>query len=69
MKIGTRVKVKNQDITGTVIRHDVGNKYVILDDDDSWTDGESEATLIFHKDDLKIIGFVDPRGYEVKDNA
>ena len=55
MKIGTRVKVKDQDIWGTVVRHDVGNKYVILDDDDSWTDGESEPTLIFHKDDLQII--------------
>ena len=55
MKIGTRVKVKDQDITGTVIRHDVGNKYIILDDDDSWTDGESEPTLTFHKDDLHII--------------
>ena len=55
MKIGTRVKVKDQDITGTVIRHDVGNKYIILDDDDSWTDGESKPTLTFHKDDLQII--------------
>ena len=55
MKIGTRVKVKDQDITGTVIRHDVGNKYIILDDDDSWTDGESEPTLTFHKDDLQVI--------------
>ena len=62
---GTRVKVKDQDIIGTVIKHDVGNKYLILDDDDSWTDNESEATLIFHKDELEIIGFVDPRGYEV----
>ena len=56
MKIGTKVKVKDQDIWGTVIRHDVGNKYVILEDiDDSWTDEESEPTLTFHKDDLQII--------------
>ena len=55
MIIGTKVKVKNQDIYGTVVRHDVGNKVIILDNDNSWTDGESEPTLTFHKDELEEV--------------
>ena len=35
--IGTRVKVIDQDITGTVVRYDTGNKVVVLDDNrDEW---------------------------------
>ena len=30
MAIGDRVKVIDQEIIGTIIRHDVGNKVVIL---------------------------------------
>ena len=53
IKIGDRVRVKDQDITGTVIRYDVGNKVVILDDDrDDWIENDEEGVLIFSREDL-----------------
>ena len=50
--IGDRVKVIDQEITGIVIRHDCGNKVVILDDDDSWQEQGHEATLVFRTSEL-----------------
>tara|TARA_R110002012_G_scaffold183798_1_gene350287 strand:- start:57 stop:236 length:180 start_codon:yes stop_codon:yes gene_type:complete len=50
--IGDRVKVIDQEITGTVIRYDCGNKVVVLDDDDSWQEQGHEATLVFRTSDL-----------------
>lgn len=56
MDIGDRVKVKDQEITGTIIRYDCGNKVVILDDDNAeWAEEGEEGVLIFSKDDLEII--------------
>ena len=51
--IGTRVKVIGQDITGEIIRHDIGNKVVILDDDDSWQEESCEASLIYNISELE----------------
>jgi len=55
MDIGDRVKVIDQEITGTIIRYDCGNKVVILDDDDSWQDEGEEASLVFNVSDLELI--------------
>ena len=55
MDIGDRVKVIDQEITGTIIRHDVGNKVVILDDDDSWQEEGCEPSLVYHKSDLELL--------------
>jgi len=52
IKIGDKVKVIDQEITGTVVRYDCGNKLVVLDDDDSWQEQGHEATLIFKMSDL-----------------
>ena len=51
--IGTRVKVIGQDITGKIIRHYIGNKVVILDDDDSWQEEDCEPSLIYNKSELE----------------
>jgi hypothetical protein len=53
MDIGNRVKVVEQDITGTIIRHDWGNKVVITDDDSE--DEYPENTLTYFKDELILI--------------
>jgi len=56
MKTGDKVKVKEQAITGTVLRHDIGNKWVILDDDPSQDLEEGdEPTLTFREDELEKI--------------
>jgi len=55
MDIGDRVKVIDQEIVGTIIRYDVGNKVVILDDDDSWQEEDCEPSLIYHKSDLELL--------------
>ena len=53
IKIGDKVRVKDQDITGTVIRYDVGNKVVILDDDrNDWIEDGEEGVLIFSCENL-----------------
>ena len=51
-KIGDKIKVIDQEITGTVIDYDCGNKVVVLDDDDSWQEQGHEATLVFRTSDL-----------------
>tara|TARA_Y100000356_G_scaffold123318_1_gene118217 strand:+ start:25 stop:207 length:183 start_codon:yes stop_codon:yes gene_type:complete len=51
-RIGDRVKVIDQDITGTVIKYSNGNKLIILDDDDSWQDENHLATLEYRESDL-----------------
>ena len=55
MNIGDKVKVINQEITGTVVGYDCGNKVVILDDDDSWQEEGHEATLVFRIFDLEEV--------------
>jgi len=55
MRIGDRVKVINQDIIGTIIRYDCGNKVVILDDDDSWQDENQEPSLVYSKSELEVL--------------
>ena len=55
MRIGDRVKVINQKITGTIIGYSVGSKVIVLDDDDSWCEENEEATLIFRLSDLEEI--------------
>ena len=47
LKIGDRVKVTEQDITGEIVRWD-GAKAVVLDDDfHNWAEEWEEGTLIF----------------------
>ena len=55
MKINDKVKVIDQDITGTIIE-DYGNKVIIKDDDaEMWIDEFDEGTLEFRKSELEII--------------
>ena len=52
-QIGDRVKVRDQQITGTVVRQDTGSKWVVLDDDyPEWADDEDDGTLVFRSSDL-----------------
>ena len=58
--IGSRVKVIDQDITGTVVRYDTGNKVVVLDDDrDMWRIVEGpeaeEGVLVYHQSEVEEI--------------
>jgi len=53
MTIGDRVKVIDQEITGTIIDYDVWNKVVILDDDDSWCEENEEPRLVFRLSDFE----------------
>jgi hypothetical protein len=56
INIGARVKVIDQDITGTVVRHDWGNKLVVLDDDrNDWIEEGEEGVLIYRDSELKEI--------------
>ena len=52
MEIGDKVKVIGQDIFGTIIRKEK-NKYVILDDDDSWQEENHLATLEYKDYELE----------------
>jgi len=55
-KVGTRVKVMDQDITGVVVRQDSGTKRVVLDDDRSmWAEEGEEGVLIFNECDLQVL--------------
>ena len=58
--IGSRVRVIDQDITGTVVRYDTGNKVVILDDDrDMWRIIEGpeaeEGVLVYRQSEVEEI--------------
>ena len=58
--IGSRVKVIDQDITGTVVRYDTGNKVVVLDDDrDMWRIVEGpeaeEGVLVYRQSEVEEI--------------
>ncbi len=56
IKIGERVKVIDQDITGVVVRHDSGTKLVILDDDrNDWAEEGEEGVLIFNECELEVL--------------
>jgi len=53
LPIGTKVRVKNQSITGEVVRYD-GSKLVIKDDDRTgWNEGE-EGTLVYRERELEL---------------
>ena len=53
MNIGDRVKVKDQSITGTIIRYDWGTKVVITDDDSEFE--APDNTLIYRTSELELI--------------
>ena len=53
MNIGDRVKVKDQCITGTIIRYDWGTKVVITDDDSEFE--APDNTLIYRTSELELI--------------
>jgi len=47
-----RVRVRDQDITGEVVRID-GSKLVVLDDDRAdWMEEDDDGTLVFRIDQL-----------------
>lgn len=48
-QIGQRVKVREQDITGKIIRFDWNGDVVIVDDDDS---SDGEMILVYPPDEL-----------------
>ena len=51
---GQRVRVVDQDITGTVIRYD-GSKFVVLDDDrGEWVEDGEEGVLVYRADELEV---------------
>lgn len=55
LKIGDRVKVLNQDITGEIVRFD-GAKAVILDDDRAdWIEEGDDGTLVFRVSEVEEI--------------
>ena len=49
MKVGDKVKVRDQDITGKIIRFDWNGDVVIVDDDDS---GDGEMILVYPPGEL-----------------
>lgn len=52
--IGQRVRVIDQDITGTVVRYDTGNKCVVLDDArDEWAEEGEEGVLTYRASELE----------------
>ena len=54
--IGDKVKVIDQDITGTIVGYDCGSKVVILDDNaDEWAECDEDRTLVYSQTDLKLI--------------
>jgi len=55
LKIGDRVKVIDQDISGEIIRWDSA-KAVILDDDrDDWIEEGDDGTLVFRVSELEKV--------------
>jgi hypothetical protein len=56
LKIGDKIKVKEQDITGKIVRFDFGNKIVIIDDDyKMWAKNCDDGTLIYRKSEVRKI--------------
>ena len=56
LKIGDKIKVKDQNIMGKIVRFDFGNKIVILDDDyKMWAKNRDDGTLIYRKSEVKKI--------------
>tara|TARA_Y100000356_G_C11220668_1_gene268911 strand:- start:98 stop:292 length:195 start_codon:yes stop_codon:yes gene_type:complete len=55
MRIGDKVKVIDQDISGEIIRWD-GAKAVVLDDDrDDWIEEGDDGTLVFRVSELEKV--------------
>ena len=56
INIGARVKVKDQEITGVVVRYDWGSKVVVLDDDRAvWAEEQDEGVLVFNLSELEEV--------------
>ena len=54
IRVGTRVKVIDQDIAGVVVRHDTGNRWVVLDDDRAdWAEEGEEGVLVYRASELE----------------
>ena len=54
IEVGTRVAVRDQDITGTVVRFD-GSKLVVLDDDRAdWMEDSDDGTLVFRVEEIEV---------------
>lgn len=56
MKVGDKVKVKDQEITGTIIRFDWNGDVVILDDCPEWASEDEEPSLTFRQNEVEIYG-------------
>ena len=54
-QIGQRVKVRDQDITGKIIRFDWNGDVVILDDHPEWAAEDEEPSLVFKQSEVEII--------------
>jgi hypothetical protein len=53
MQVGDRVKVIDQDITGTILCYDWGSKVVIQDDHSEFE--SPDDTLIYHLSELEAL--------------
>jgi|TARA_Y100001951_G_C11236911_1_gene238023 hypothetical protein len=51
-KLGDRVKVKDQEIHGEIVRWDGGRAVVLDDDRDDWAEPDEEGVLVFSLWDL-----------------
>jgi len=55
IRVGARVKVVGQDITGTIVRRDTGNRWVVLDDDrTNWVEDNEEGVLVYRTSELEV---------------
>lgn len=54
MKVGDKVRVRDQEITGTIIRFDWNGDVVIVDDEkiDGDENGDDEVILVYPPDEL-----------------
>lgn len=55
IKIGDKVKVVDQDITGVVIRFEWNGDVVILDDYPEWAAEDEEPSLTYKQSEVEII--------------
>ena len=53
MKVGDKVRVKDQEITGIIIRFDWNGDVVILDDCPEWQEEGEEPSLIFKQSEVE----------------
>ena len=55
IKIGDKVRVIDQNITGEVVRFDWNGDVVVLDDHPEWAAEDEEPSLIFKQSEVEII--------------